>query len=392
MAEQNRRQFLALALGAGGLGALGALGWSGKQKLEVGDSDRLPAPKQDPSRRTSNMSETPRLKSTSNQLPRKVIVGTSRQAFRPPYPGLEKRLDDLGALLDRMAAASRAQYGRGLDLAVLPEMAVTGGLGGWEADAFGRSLPYEGPVQAFFERKARELGSYIVLPMNRMDSKEERRVSNVAILLDRKGKVAGVYNKIHLAARQDCDALEDGVTPGKSVPVFECDFGKIGIQLCYDVMFDEGWRELASGGAEIVAWPTFRPGTAHGMARSLAHRYYVVSSTWDSTAHIFEPTGKIVAQAKPGEPVLVQELDLSYAIITSGGGRPGENGDGFIEKFGDRVGFRFYSEEAWGLFWSNDPKMSIGEMARSIKAVEMESELARVRALYRNAGLCLADS
>ncbi|MBI3830218.1 MAG: carbon-nitrogen hydrolase family protein [Planctomycetes bacterium] len=392
MAEQNRRQFLALALGAGGLGALGALGWNDRNAFIEGAPDRGLAPDADPARRTTNMHENPRLKSTSDQLPRKVIVGTSRQAFRPPYPGLEKRLDDLGALLDRMAAASRTQYGRGLDLAVLPEMAVTGGLGGWEADAFGRSLPFEGPIQSFFERKARDLGAYLVLPMNRMDSQEERRVSNVAMLLDRKGKVAGVYNKIHLAARQDRDALEDGVTPGKNVPVFECDFGKLGIQLCFDVMFDEGWRELASAGAEIVAWPTFRPGTIHGMARSLAHRYYIVSSTWDSTAHIFEPTGKIVAQAKPNEPVLVQELDLSYAIITSGGGRPGENGDGFVEKFGERVGFRFYPEEAWGLFWSNDPKMSIGAMCRSIKAVELESELARVRALYRNAGLCLADS
>ena len=49
----------------------------------------------------------------------------------------------------------------GLDLAVLPEMAVTGELSG---DVVGHSVPFEGPVRETFARKAREHRCYIVVP------------------------------------------------------------------------------------------------------------------------------------------------------------------------------------------------------------------------------------
>jgi predicted amidohydrolase len=264
---------------------------------------------------------------------------------------------------------------------------VTGGLGGWEASAFERALPFEGAVQDAFARKAREHRCYVLVPMNLRENDPARPVSNAAILIDRNGSVAGVYRKIHLALRKDSTCLEDGVTPGREFPVFDCDFGRVGVQVCFDAMFDHGWQELARQNADIVLWPTMRPGTAHGMARALWHRYYIVSSTWGNTAHIFEPTGKITAQAAADNPVLVQEIDLSYALIVPWAGRPGENGAGFKESFGSRVGFRCYEEEGLGLYWSNDPALPIGEMARSIGAVEFEAELERTRSVYRDARL-----
>ncbi len=85
-----------------------------------------------------------RVESTSNLPPRKVIVGTSMEAFWVEYPGLPQRLNQLGAIVDRMAAESLKKYGRRLDLAVLPEVAVNGEAG---EDAFGHSFPLEGPVK-----------------------------------------------------------------------------------------------------------------------------------------------------------------------------------------------------------------------------------------------------
>ena len=64
--------------------------------------------------------------STSNRPPRKVIVGTVMQAFWGQYPGLQNRLDQLAGIVDQMAAQAEAKYRRGLDLAVLPETAITG--------------------------------------------------------------------------------------------------------------------------------------------------------------------------------------------------------------------------------------------------------------------------
>src|SRR4029077_5476805 len=63
---------------------------------------------------------------TSDQPPRKIIVGTVLQPFWGKYPGLKERLEQLTVIVDRMQAQSQQEYARGLDLAVLPEVAVTG--------------------------------------------------------------------------------------------------------------------------------------------------------------------------------------------------------------------------------------------------------------------------
>ena len=56
-----------------------------------------------------------RVRTTSNTLPRKVIVGTALQSFWGPYPGLRNRLDQLAGIVDQMAAQAKQAYGRGLE-------------------------------------------------------------------------------------------------------------------------------------------------------------------------------------------------------------------------------------------------------------------------------------
>ncbi|MEO8427344.1 MAG: hypothetical protein ABI651_09560, partial [Verrucomicrobiota bacterium] len=56
-----------------------------------------------------------RIRTTSNNPPRKVIVGTAMQSFWGQYPGLGNRLDQLAGIVDQMAAQARKKYGRGLD-------------------------------------------------------------------------------------------------------------------------------------------------------------------------------------------------------------------------------------------------------------------------------------
>ncbi len=68
---------------------------------------------------------------------------------------------------------------------------------------------------------------------------------------------------------------------------------------------------LARAGADLVAWPTQSPQTSQPGFRARRGRYYVISSTWRNNASIFEPSGKIIAQIKEPQQVLVQELDLS---------------------------------------------------------------------------------
>ena len=323
-----------------------------------------------------------KLRSTSDRPPRKVIVGTAMQAFWGEYPGLEKRLAELEGIVDRMAEEARRKYGRGLDLVVLPETAVTGEASG---EALESCVPFEGAVKEAFARKARELHCYIVVPTYLLEAQGRRTCSNVGILVGRQGQVVGIYRKLHLAVPAGSDSMEAGSTPGKEVPVFACDFGKVGIQICFDIEYDYGWDELARKGAELVAWPTQSPQTAQPAFRAMRHRYYVVSSTWRNNAAIFEPTGRIAAQIRPPDQVLVEEIDLSYALLPWS--KQLGNGEALRAKYGDKVGFHYYADEDRGIFWCNDPGLTIGQMIRSIGVNEEEAEFQRIQKLYEKAGV-----
>ena len=43
--------------------------------------------------------------------------------------------------------------------------------------------------------------------------------------------------------------------PGNSFPVFDTDFGKVGIQICFDIIATESFHQLALNGAEIILYP-----------------------------------------------------------------------------------------------------------------------------------------
>lgn len=318
--------------------------------------------------------------SCSASPPRKVIVGTAMKPFWGEHPGIEKRLGELTALVDRMRAESISRYRRGIDLAVLSETTVSGEAG---PDALSCAVPLEGSFSNAFSAKAREFGCYIIAPTYLRESAAV--CSNAAVLFGRKGELAGIYRKVHLVVSPDGKRLEGGTTPGREFPVFNCDFGRLAIQICYDMEFDHGWQQLSGKAVDLIAWPTQSPQTARPAARAIEQRCYIVSSTWRHNASIFEPTGKILAQLKPPGEVMVQEIDLSYAILPWTSRL--RNGKALEEKFGARIGYRYYEDEDRGIFWSNDPAMPVGAMVRAAGFLELEEQLARVRNTYRAAGV-----
>jgi predicted amidohydrolase len=316
--------------------------------------------------------------SSASRLPRKVVVGTVMQPFWIEHPGLSKRLAELGAIIDEMSVESRRKYSRGMDIVVLPEVAVTGEAG---LKTPLRAVPLRGDFSEKFGAKAREHSCYIVAPTYLQET--DKAVSNAAVLFGRKGEVAGIYRKVQLVVSPEGREFENGCTPGGDVPVFECDFGKLGIQICYDIEFDYGWTELARKGAELIAFPTQSPQTSHPASRAMHNRCYIVSSTWRNNASVFEPTGKIPAQVLPPGRILVHEIDLSYAILPW---HPRlKNGQAMRAKYGDKVGFHYYEDEDCGIFWSNDPGVPVAEMAKAIGVPELEASLDRVRGVYRDA-------
>lgn len=309
-----------------------------------------------------------------DQPPRKVIVGTTMTRWYSDYPGLEGRLEQMRRLIDEMAAQARARYGRSIDLALFSEYAVTAGKPGSAREA---AVPLDDTILEALGSKAREHNTYIVFGGVFLDDSQAGTCSNSAAVIDRQGRLVGRYAKVHpVLDRIGPDGqivLEGGVRPGSEYNVFDLDFGRVGVQICYDVEYPEGWRRLAEQKAEIVLFPTQSPQYTRPAMYAATHEYYVVSATFRNNASIFEPaTGLIAAQITEPSQTLVHEIDLSYVVLPWSPRL--RNGEAFREAFGDRAGFRYSESEDRGVFWSNDPSMTIGQMARSLNLLDTSRE------------------
>ncbi|HVZ63565.1 MAG TPA: carbon-nitrogen hydrolase family protein [Lacunisphaera sp.] len=297
--------------------------------------------------------------------PRKIVVGTTVADFRGDLPA---RLDLAGKLLDEAARSAADRFGRGLDLMVLPEFALASSDGASAAQA----VPLAGPVLDTVGAKARQHHTWIIAPMV---LREADRVSNAAVLFDRTGGVAGIFRKNH-PIPDERGVFEGGVTPGDGFPVFETDFGQLGILICWDMAYEDAWDRLAASGAEIVALPSASPQTLRPSAEALRHHYYVVTSTPKDNATVFDPIGRTIAQVTNRPGVLVHQLDLAYAILHWSENL--HNGQALTERFGDKVGYLYSDREDTGVFWSNDPHTAIGQMIQALGLREMPVQVEAI--------------
>jgi hypothetical protein len=80
---------------------------------------------------------------------------------------------------------------------------------------------------------------------------ESSKLYNTAVLVGRNGDYIGKYRKVNLPPE------ESVLTPGDSFPVFDTDFGKIGILICWDGWFTEPSKTLVDNGAEMIFIPTW---------------------------------------------------------------------------------------------------------------------------------------
>jgi len=68
------------------------------------------------------------------------------------------------------------------------------------------------------------------------------RIYNTAVLIGRDGSLAGRYRKMSLPDEE----IEGGITPGSETPVFDTDFGRVGLMICWDSSYPEVARALAT--------------------------------------------------------------------------------------------------------------------------------------------------
>jgi predicted amidohydrolase len=131
---------------------------------------------------------------------------------------------------------------------------------------------------------------------------------NTAVLIDRQGVLVGKYRKVYLPREE----VEGGLTPGQSYPVFDTDFGRIGLMICWDIQYADPARALALGGAELIALPIAGGNLTLGHARAIENHVFLVSSGYDYPTEIVDPDGKTVASAPEKPGVAAAGIDLNH--------------------------------------------------------------------------------
>ena len=143
--------------------------------------------------------------------------------------------------------------------------------------------PIPGPTTERFQALAKELGLVIVLPIYEVENEGE--YYNTAAVIDADGTLLGKYRKHHIPNLPPFWE-KFYFRPGNlGYPVFDTAVGRVGVYICYDRHFPEGWRELGLNNAQIVFNPSAtKPGLSNRLweleqpAAAAANQYFIAAN------------------------------------------------------------------------------------------------------------------
>jgi predicted amidohydrolase len=199
-----------------------------------------------------------------------------------------------------LSAAEASVPGKA-DVFLFPEGITVVGTGKTYAEV-AESIP--GPTTATLAELARKRSAYVVAGIY---EREGPAVYNTAVLLNRAGDVIGKYRKVYLPREE----IERGLTPGSDYPVFQTDFGKVGLMICYDVFFADPARALASKGAEMILMPIWGGDQTLGKARAIENKVFLIASGYDYPTYIMDPDGEVLSLAQQQGAAAIATIDLS---------------------------------------------------------------------------------
>ena len=281
---------------------------------------------------------------------RPAVIGTCSLSARDINDSDQTLANGL-AMVDEMSRKAD-ENGWSLDMVVLPE-----GFPNTDGDSpIEKGEALDGRVITAMAEKARKYNTYAAVSLW---LREGDNTHNSVVMLDREGKPVGVYHKVFPVIFPD-GSLEGGVTPGHEFPVFDLDFGRVGVQICFDVCYDEGWESLDAQEAELVLFPSAAPTVSALASHAYRHAYYIVASTYRPPAIVVNPLGHEIAKAASDREVVVVRIDLDYRILPSR--FIWTRADEIRKKYGDCIDFGWHDAEGFCLVTSSDPELPIGRL------------------------------
>ncbi|RKN07057.1 nitrilase-related carbon-nitrogen hydrolase [Streptomyces radicis] len=189
----------------------------------------------------------------------------------------------------------------------------------------------EGPTVTRMRRLARETGMVLVVPV--FEVADAGHYYNTAAVIDADGGYLGAYRKHHIPQLPGFWE-KFYFRPGNAGwPVFDTAAGRIGVYICYDRHFPEGWRELGLAGARLVYNPsaTSRGLSAHlwrleQPAAAVANAFFVAAinrvgreplgdNDFYGSSYFVDPRGQLVGEAASDSEEELVVRDLDFGLI-----------------------------------------------------------------------------
>jgi predicted amidohydrolase len=237
------------------------------------------------------------LKRTEPPAPRVVKVASVNHRPRGTK-GPQENFKQFAELIDQAGAAKA-------DVVCLPEGITVCGTKLKYADV---AEPIPGPSTQFLGECAARNHAYVVAGIY---EREGKAVYNTAVLLGRDGKLVGKYRKVCLPREE----IDGGITPGIEYPVFDTDFGRVGMMICWDVSYPEVARELSARGAEMILMPIWGGNETLAKARAIENQVYVVASGYDFRTAIYDKAGEVLAKSEDKTSVIYSQIDLNQRML-----------------------------------------------------------------------------
>ena len=130
----------------------------------------------------------------------------------------------------------------GSDIICLPELFLTG-LVIENMSKYAQEIP--GEYTDIFCKLAEENKIHIV--MGSINEKVGDKYYNTSVLINDSGGIVGKYRKIYL-----WNGEKRNTEAGAEVSLFDTKFGKVGLEICWDLTFSELSKEIALKGAKMI--------------------------------------------------------------------------------------------------------------------------------------------
>ena len=298
-----------------------------------------------------------------DRLSREVVVAGIDLRGIWPTETIEERISDI---LSRM----KNVYVFEPDLICLPETFQTS----WvreerKTEDIAEDEFNPGHVTSIIAEEARKQRCYIVCPLV---TKNKGNYYNSAILLNRNGEIDGVYHKAHLVPSEIEKA---NLKPGPlEAPVFETDFGKLGMQICYDANWFDCWDHLKKEGAEIICFPSQAPFINVLKYHAWINQAYIVSSTGEG-ARVIDITGDELEVSGQFEKWVCKTINLEKVLIHVWPYI--RKVKDIREKYGDRIKIEIYHPENWITIESRHPDVIVRDILEEYEIYTFDGHLEK---------------